>query len=84
MIGTTKVRGYLEQNAVGSTMKNLNLKILAETPIVYPDLAIQAKVAKSMAVIDAYRDAINKELQARRKQFEHYRDKLLDFPEKVA
>ena len=44
LLGSSATKNYLEQAASGSTMSNLNLKILNNTPILFPDLETQTRV----------------------------------------
>lgn len=72
---------YFEKNLTGSTIKNLGLKALREFSIPLPPLAIQIKLAKHIAVFDRLYLELCAEIQARQKQYEYYRDKLLSFKE---
>ena len=57
ILGSLKVKTYLENEASGSTMSNLNLKILKNLPISLPPLEIQtqivAEIEKRMVAADA-------------------------------
>ena len=44
--------GWLMANAVGQTMKNLSMRILAELPIGLPPLVIQERIAEILASVD--------------------------------
>lgn len=49
-----------------------------------PSIDVQNEIADKLSAMQDLIENIEQELRARRKQFEYYRDKLLDFPEKVA
>lgn len=49
-----------------------------------PPTDVQSSIAESLLAFVAHTNAIKAERDARRKQFEHYRDKLLSFPVKEA
>jgi type I restriction enzyme S subunit len=82
--GTQYAKAYLDSHAVGGTMKNLNLDILGTTPVPVPPMGVQDRVVGNLDALKEYVGELRSELYARRKQFEHYRDKLLSFPVKEA
>ena len=77
---------WLEANAVGGTMKNLNLDILSRMPVPIPPIDVQQWVVDILDRFDALTtsltDGLPAEIEARRQQYEYYRDRLLDFPRK--
>jgi restriction endonuclease S subunit len=48
-----------------------------------PSLAVQKLIADELDCAYGFLNCLKKERDARRKQFAYYRDRLLDFPEKV-
>ncbi|MGN0039267.1 MAG: restriction endonuclease subunit S [Coriobacteriales bacterium] len=78
------VRSYLEQNAVGGTMKNLNLSILGKMPVYLPPLEVQREIVDKLDAMVALQDNLQRQIDLTHKQYEHYRDALLDLPRKVA
>ena len=76
---------YFEKNLTGSTIKNLGLKALRDYQITLPPIKIQKKI---ISILDRFDTLCNDltsglpaEIEARRKQYEYYRDKLLTFKE---
>ena len=69
----------------GATIKNLGLKALREFKIPLPSLQEQARIVAILDKFDALVNGISiglpAELEARRKQYEYYREKLLTFKE---
>lgn len=70
--------------ASNSTVRNLNSDIVRDTDVPIPAMSDQEHVATVLNEIFALIDCLREERDARRKQFEYYRDRLLAFPEKVA
>lgn len=56
---------------------------MAEIRLSLPSIEVQNRIANNMKSMLHLMDALRSERDARRKQFEYYRDKLLDFPEKA-
>ena len=54
-LATPNVIGWIQGQAIGATMPNLNTSILERVPVKYPDLRTQRKIA---AVLGAYDDLI--------------------------
>ena len=72
--------------AVGSgTVSNLNSKLVAQTIVPVPSLTEQERIVSILDKFDALVNDISvglpAEIDARRKQYEHYREKLLSFEE---
>jgi len=72
-------------NASGAAQKNLSIRWLAEQTIPLPPLKEQRRI---VTILDHFDSLVNDifvglpaELAARRRQYEHYRDKLLTFKE---
>lgn len=55
--GTNKIRGWLLDHAVGSTMPNLSGRVLNQLPFPFPDLVIQQNIANAL-------DKINEKISA--------------------
>ena len=74
-------------NCGQGTVRYLSIKGLANTPVPKADAEELRLFDREMAEVDSLSQLtheLRSERDARRKQFEHYRDKLLAFPEKVA
>ena len=76
---------YFEKNLTGSTIKNLDLKVLRDYQITLPPIKIQKKIISILDHFDALCNDLTSglpaEIEARCKQYEYYRDKLLTFKE---
>ena len=75
-----------EQVSSGSAQKNLSSKWLERYEIPVPSLATQQRIVGILDRFDtlttSLTDGIPAEIEARRQQYEYYRDRLLDFPRK--
>ena len=74
---------YFDNNLTGSTIRNLGLKTLRDYKIAIPPLAVQQRIVDILDKFDAYCNDLTQglpaEIEARQKQYEYYRDKLLTF-----
>ena len=77
---------YFESQKTGSTIKNLGLKALRTFQIPIPPLSEQERIVNILDKFDALvasagsaTNGIPAEINARRKQYEYYRNRLLDF-----
>lgn len=72
----------------GSGVPHITGKMLKESQIPVPPLSEQRHIVDILDRFEAFTtslsDGLPAEIEARRQQYEHYRDKLLDFPRKVA
>jgi type I restriction enzyme, S subunit len=85
LLQTNFAKNYYEMQKTGATIKNLGLKALREFKIPLPPLHEQERI---VAILDKFDALVNDisiglpaELEARRKQYEYYREKLLTFKE---
>ena len=78
----------LSQYATKSAQPGLSVRRVAEVEIPVPRLSEQYRIAELLDRFDALVNDISSglpaEIAARRTQYEHYRDRLLSFPEKHA
>lgn len=78
----------LTQYITGAAQPKLNKASLSQIPVPIPSLADQGRIVSSLEKFDALVNDLSSglpaEIAARRKQYEHYRDRLLTFKEKVA
>lgn len=86
LLRSTRVQQYFVQNAGEGTVKNLNSEIVSKLEIAVPPLDVQRRIADVLDFFDALVNDLSfglpAEIEARRAQYEHYRDMLLTFPEK--
>ena len=75
-------RKYVNQ---ASGNPKLMSNVMQEIVVPIPPLAIQNKIVEVLDKLEAYTENINVglplEIKQRKKQYEHYRNKLLDFKE---
>ena len=68
-------------------MKRLSAKGLAAVKLPLPDLSEQRRIADLLdrfeVLVNDITSGLPAEIAARRAQYEHYRDRLLSFPEKA-
>ena len=80
---TTISQEYFIKNATGGTIKNLGLKTLREYTVPVPPLREQERIVAILDKFDALCNDLTQglpaEIEARKKQYEYYRDKLLQF-----
>ena len=83
---TSRFLDYNVRNSRGGKMPRGNKKKILEFPIFLPPLAEQERTVKILDKFDALVNDISSglpaEIEARRKQYEYYRDRLLTFPRK--
>lgn len=85
LLRTTRVYKEMAQRAGAGTVQNLNAEIVKRLLLPAPPLPEQERIS---AILDKFDTLVNDpsvglpaELNARRQQYEHYRDRLLTFPE---
>lgn len=80
------VRKQISRTAFGVTRYNISKKLFLKTTIPVPPIEVQERIVAILDRFDALTtsltDGLPAEIEARRKQYEYYRDKLLDFPRK--
>lgn len=72
-------RNYLEKSAIGGSMLNINCTIVAKMPISLPSLEEQSRIVSILDEFEASIKNLEAQLEAREKQYEYYRNKLLTF-----
>lgn len=70
---------YWKQKASSGTVQNLNADIVRATKIPIPPLPIQEEIINILDRFTQLEAELEAELEARRKQYEYYRNKLLTF-----
>lgn len=65
----------------GAKVRRLSGDSLAKIRIPVPPIDVQQEIVRTLDAFSALEAALEAELEGRRKQYEHYRDRLLAFPE---
>ena len=80
------IKSFLIRSASGAAQKTIGLATLRSCEIPVPSPATQQKIVDILDRFDALTtsltDGLPAEIEARRAQYEYYRDRLLDFPRK--
>lgn len=80
-------KAQADKAAKGAAQKTIGLSSLAEMTLPVPDMCIQERLIRVLDNFDAICTDLNiglpAEIEARQKQYEYYRDKLLSFEEKT-
>ena len=78
---------YIQRNAVHASVTSIRRRMLDDFPVPLPPVKEQARI---VAILDRFDTLCNDltsglpaEIEARKKQYEYYRDKLLTFKEKT-
>lgn len=78
----------LNQFKTAGAQPGLSVERLKKVKVALPDVETQRRIAKTLEQFDVLINDISQglpaEIEARRKQYAYYRDKLLSFKEKVA
>lgn len=84
----SKFPGYIEAASFHSSVTSIRRPMLTSFPIPVLPLHEQAKIVNLLDRFEKYCSSLSEglpaEIEARRKQYEYYRDKLLNFKEKEA
>ena len=92
MIDKTYLYYYLQydlakiaKSTTKSTMIHVSMGSMKERQLLLPSISEQKRIAELISKFDALccniRNGLPAEIEARQKQYEYYRDKLLDFKE---
>ena len=85
ILTSSYMKKYIQKCVKGSAQPNLNLQQLNEFEFPFPDMEKQEKIIDILDKFDLYANSIIEglpaEIEARQKQYEYYRDKLLTFKE---
>ena len=66
-----------------SSMKNIPMEKIRKFSVPLPPIEIQKEIVHILDTFTEYQDCLNEELTLRKKQYEHYRDKILTFGDDV-
>lgn len=69
----------VEESISGSTVKHLSAKVINALEIPVPPLEVQRKIVEVLDNFSELTAKLTAELEARKKQYEYYRDNLLNF-----
>lgn len=72
-------QGELMGRQIGAGIPGLSTKVLLALPIPLPPLSVQAEIVRILDSFTSLTAELEAELEARRAQYAHYRDELLDF-----
>ena len=77
-------KNKLKKITTGGTIKHILASSMKKYVVPLPPLAEQERIVAILDRFDKLCNEIPAEIEARRKQYEHYRDRLLTFKEKTA
>ena len=81
ILNSNNIKQQYEGQSVGSTLKGVRMGVLSKLFIPIPPLPIQQEIVNILDKFTALEAELQAELDARRKQYEYYREKLLTFNE---
>lgn len=79
LLRTQMIQKFWRQKASSGTVQNLNSDIVRDTSVPVPPLPVQEEIVRILDKFTALEAELEAELEARRKQYEFYRDQLLNF-----
>lgn len=83
LLQSTSVQNMVKSKASHGSQPNLGMRVLEQFEVTMPPLDVQIKIAEVLDNFDAICSDLNiglpAEIEARQKQYEFYRDKLLSF-----
>jgi type I restriction enzyme S subunit len=74
---------FILQKAVSATVTSIRRPMITDFRIPVPPLEVQREIVRILDKFTALEAELEAELEARRRQYEHYRDKLLTFKERA-
>ena len=75
---SSKFQSIIDSNHTNGTIKHLTQALLTNFPIPIPTLEIQLEIVRILDTFTASIDNLKEQIAQRRKQYEYYRDQLLD------
>ena len=79
ILRTNNIQKYWAKSAGTGAVSNLNADIVRKTLIPIPPLPVQEEIVRILDAFTSHAAELQAELQARREQYEYYRNKLLSF-----
>ena len=73
---------YMERNSVHASVTSIRKWMLESFPVPRIPFEVQQEIANKLDTFTEYIDNLKRERELRQKQYEYYRDLLLDFPVK--
>lgn len=74
---------FILKRAVSATVTSIRKPMITNFRLPVPPLAVQHEIVKILDTFESLEAELEAELEARRRQYEHYRDELLTFPDGV-
>ncbi len=88
ILSSLEVKQWIDKNVKGASQKSFSLADIRRIPIPVPSIEEQARIVAILDRFDALCNDLTSglpaEIEARQKQYEYYRDKLLTFKEKTS
>jgi type I restriction enzyme S subunit len=88
LLRSAPIQEEFKRRAGAGTVQNLNAEIVRSVEVPLPPLEVQQRVIGLLdrfdALVNDFRNGLPAEINARRKQYEYYRDRLLAFEEHAA
>lgn len=81
ILQNSSVKAKLESISEGGTVKSISMKKLADFVIPVPPLEIQSRIVEVLDKMTTLTAELEAELEARKQQYEYYRNMLLSFNE---
>ena len=85
-LNSPQVKEYIESKAQGGGYKNIGIKDIIKIPVKVPSEKEQERIVSILdkfdAIVNNLSNGLPAEIEARQKQYEYYRNKLLTFKEK--
>jgi len=78
-LSSSKVQMYWEGKINSGSVSNLNADIIKALPIPIPPLRVQSRIVEILDKFTQLEAELEAELEARNKQYDFYRNRLLDF-----
>ena len=79
LLGSAEIRSSYLKKAAGGTVKSVPMAELKKLRIPVPPLEVQREIVRILDNFTELTAELTAELEARKKQYEYYRDKLLQF-----
>ena len=78
-LSSNEVQRYWEGKINSGSVSNLNADIIKKLPIPLPPLSVQSRIVEILDKFTSLEAELEAELELRKKQYQHYREQLLNF-----